>query len=152
MTPLYIFDLDGTLADGSHRVHLIERAPKQWDEYFRRCGDDKPIEPTIRTLNMLLDAGANVHIWSGRNAMVLDETVGWIWTHVGPLWAPEYGNLRMRPEKDHRPDDELKRLWLDELSAKDRARLVAAFDDRDRVVAMWRAAGVPCYQVAPGDF
>ena len=27
-----------------------------------------------------------------------------------------------------------------------------AFDDRDRVVAMWREEGVPCFQVAPGDF
>jgi hypothetical protein len=34
----------------------------------------------------------------------------------------------------------------------DRQRLVAAFDDRDRVVQMWRAAGVTCFQVAPGEF
>ena len=31
-------------------------------------------------------------------------------------------------------------------------RLVAVFDDRDRVVAMWSAAGVPCFQVAAGEF
>jgi len=27
-----------------------------------------------------------------------------------------------------------------------------AFDDRNRVVATWRANGVPCAQVAEGDF
>jgi hypothetical protein len=26
------------------------------------------------------------------------------------------------------------------------------FDDRDRVVAMWRSLGIPCFQVAKGDF
>jgi len=26
------------------------------------------------------------------------------------------------------------------------------FDDRDQVVEMWRANGIPCFQVAPGNF
>ncbi|WP_435575134.1 hypothetical protein [Burkholderia plantarii] len=34
----------------------------------------------------------------------------------------------------------------------DRRRIVAVFDDRDSVVAMWRDAGVTCFQVAPGEF
>lgn len=34
----------------------------------------------------------------------------------------------------------------------DRDRLVAVFDDRARVVRMWRKAGITCFQVAPGDF
>jgi hypothetical protein len=29
---------------------------------------------------------------------------------------------------------------------------IMAFDDRARVVKMWRDNGVPCCQVAPGDF
>lgn len=33
-----------------------------------------------------------------------------------------------------------------------RRRLVAVFDDRDKVVSMWRARGVACFQVAPGAF
>lgn len=50
------------------------------------------------------------------------------------------------------PDEKLKRLWLNEMSQADRSRLTAVFDDRDKVVAMWREAGVPCFQVAPGEF
>ena len=38
------------------------------------------------------------------------------------------------------------------MSPEDRARLVMVFDDRDRVVNMWRRNGVVCAQVAPGDF
>ena len=37
-------------------------------------------------------------------------------------------------------------------TTEDGERLIAVFEDRDRVVAMWRDAGVPCFQVAPGDF
>lgn len=30
--------------------------------------------------------------------------------------------------------------------------LMAVFDDRQRVVDMWRARGINCWQTAPGDF
>ena len=40
----------------------------------------------------------------------------------------------------------------EEMRPEDRARLVAVFEDRKRVVDMWRENGVTCYQVAPGDF
>jgi hypothetical protein len=30
--------------------------------------------------------------------------------------------------------------------------LMAVFDDRDKVVAMWRRNGVACFQVAEGNF
>ena len=60
--------------------------------------------------------------------------------------------LMMRDEGDHSADDDLKKRWLDSMLIDDRNRLVAAFDDRDRVVKMWRDNDVACFQVAPGDF
>lgn len=33
-----------------------------------------------------------------------------------------------------------------------RERIAMVFDDRDKVVAMWRRQGLTCLQVAPGDF
>ena len=51
------------------------------------------------------------------------------------------------------PDDELKQHWLDDLFPGDiRDRIVAVFDDRQKVVDMWRKNGLTCMQVAPGDF
>jgi hypothetical protein len=42
---------------------------------------------------------------------------------------------------------------VDELSpTHDRMRLMCVFDDRDKVVKMWRDEGVACFQVAPGEF
>ena len=58
----------------------------------------------------------------------------------------------MRKAGDFTPDEDLKRGWLAEMEPPELARLTAVFDDRDKVVAMWRAAGVPCFQVAPVAF
>lgn len=49
----------------------------------------------------------------------------------------------MRAEGDSTPDVVLKRFWLSQ--AEVRPDLV--YDDRQRVVDMWRAEGVPCFQV-----
>lgn len=66
-------------------------------------------------------------------------------------WSNQ-NQLKMRPAGDYTPDDVLKESWLHAMSPEDRARLVMVFDDRDRVVNMWRRNGVVCAQVAPGDF
>ena len=60
--------------------------------------------------------------------------------------------LRMRKQGDYTPDEVLKKQWFDELSTHDRMRLMCVFDDRDKVVKMWRDEGVACFQVAPGEF
>lgn len=64
--------------------------------------------------------------------------------------APE--RFRMRKAGDFTPDEVLKRGWLNEIEPPEYARLTAVFDDRDKVVNMWREAGVPCFQVARGEF
>src|SRR5260221_5036763 len=64
----------------------------------------------------------------------------------------EPGMLMMRPENDYRPDEVLKQEFLDSMLLVDRERLVAVFDDRAKVCAMWRRNAVTCLQVAPGDF
>lgn len=110
--------------------------------------DDTPIWPVIDTLQTLVASDVEVWVWSGRMATVMSETRAWLWRHVG-LSNLE---LTMRPAGDYTPDDQLKESWLKAMSEEDKQRLVMVFDDRDRVVAMWRRNGVVCAQVAPGDF
>ena len=51
------------------------------------------------------------------------------------------------------PDDKLKKGWLDDIfPGKDKDRILCVFDDRDKVVKMWRDSGLTCMQVAPGNF
>lgn len=147
MRPLYIFDLDGTLADIKHRRPLVEGEKKNWPAFFAACVDDSPMKGVVQTFHMLYDAGAELWIWSGRSDEVHDETVDWLNRNDIP-----FRELRMRKAGDHQPDEKLKASWLAELSNEDRFRLVAIFEDRDRMVKLWRDNGIPCFQVAPGDF
>ena len=147
MKPIYIFDLDGTLVDISHRRHFVENRANRWDEFHRACVDDTPIQPICDIANTLITSGAHVCVFSGRSDMVITETIAQI------QWIiPGYHSLVMRRAGDYTPDDVLKESWLNGLSPEDRARLVCTFDDRDRVVAMWRRNGIVCCQVAPGNF
>lgn len=152
--PLYIFDLDGTLALIDHRVHLLDRHynPNRWRDFFAACDRDAPNIPVIGTLERLRRAGSEIWIYSGRSDEVRDKTVAWIAANTSfTPWDLDVA-LMMRAKGDYTPDDELKKQWLDQMLIDDRQRLAAVFDDRDKVVAMWRNAGVACFQVAPGGF
>lgn len=149
--PLYLFDLDGTLAHIEHRKHFIEGERKSWSRFYKACVDDTPNTPVIATMELLLNTGAEVKIFSGREDSVRKETIAWLTANTS--LNMQTTTLLMRPTGDSTPDDELKRDWYENaLTAGERRRLVAVFDDRDKVVAMWRSMGVPCFQVAPGDF
>ena len=141
-----IFDLDGTLADDHHRNHLAKAG--QWDEYFDACDGDTPIPHVIQVLRDLAAAGHHIEIWSGRGygaeGAARQKTVNWL-SKYG-IWK-DIENLRMRLHDDRRRDTELKAEWMATYGKPD-----IVFEDRDQAVAMWRAAGVPCFQVAPGDF
>lgn len=177
MTPLYIFDLDGTLALIEHRRHLVEfrgcstcgghgvvalagcgdcgatgRIKPSWPAFFAACVHDEPNWPVISTMMTLIRAGADVRIWSGRSSAVMNETIEWLQRYVSDDVDLDELQLVMRREGDFTPDEELKSGWLAAMTEYDRRRLVAVFDDRDKVVEMWRSRGVACFQVAPGAF
>jgi len=140
----FVFDLDGTLADIEHRKHHVRDGNRAWREFFAECTDDRPNEPVIAALNALQAAGHRIEIWSGRSDEVQAETRKWLSEHgINPVLL-----TRMRPEKNYTPDDQLKRAWLLECDE----RPDAIYDDRNKVVDMWRREGIPCFQVAPGDF
>lgn len=141
-----VFDLDGTLALNEHRQHFVQRIDgkaKDWRSFFAACDGDVPNMPVIRTLLSLWTAGHYVEIWSGRSAEVNDKTEAWLGIH-----GLSMVRRKMRADGDHTPDHDLKAQWLHDADPK--PDLV--FDDRASVVAMWRANGIVCAQVAAGDF
>jgi len=148
-----IFDLDGTLANIEHRLHHIRKKDDQgnklkpnWDQFHLDCVHDEPIWPIINIFRALRHQRHTIEIWSGRSDKVRAETVNWLEFHG--IFADK---LLMRMHGDHRPDHELKELWLDQLiGIRDKPDLV--FDDRSRLVEMWRRNGIQCCQVAFGDF
>jgi len=141
----YIFDIDGTLADLSHRLHYIQQTPKDYTAFYAACVDDKPIKHMC-DLNHFLAHHEEIVLVSGRSDQVRSETVLWLGQY-GVVWS----GLYMRKVGDHRPDHLVKAELLYQLRA-DGFEPVMVFDDRDTVVAMWRARGIPCAQVAAGGF
>ena len=142
----YIFDIDGTLADCSHRLPYIQKQPKDWRAFFAACLDDEPILHVCQLATHLADAGIEIVYVSGRSDECRAATEIWIENHE----LPE-GRVYMRKAGDHRNDDVVKAELLEQLKADGYAPIMA-FDDRDRVVKQWRENGIPCAQVAPGDF
>lgn len=142
---LVIIDLDGTLSLNEHRQHFVQRpvGEKDWGSFFDACDGDTLNEPVLMTMEALRNIGCDVRIWSGRTSRVREKTERWLSENGVHGFL-----LKMRPEEDHRPDVVLKSEWLAEASQKP----AMVLDDRDSVVEMWREAGVPCFQVAPGAF
>jgi hypothetical protein len=147
MTPCYIFDIDGTLADNSHRTHHLTKTPKDWNAYHVNVEFDTVILH-VRTLLRHLNNHASIVFCSGRHDGQRDLTEKWILQHTD---VTARGYLYMRKEGDHRPDHIIKLELLAQIRA-DGFDPIMAFDDRNSVVKMWRDAGVPCAQVAEGDF
>lgn len=146
MNDLVLFDLDGTLALVEHRFHFIEGRKKDWRGYFAACVDDPPNAPLITIFHALRAFGRTIWIVTGRSDEVRSETEAWLAAHD---IVPD--RLIMRRSGDFRPDNVLKRSWLTDGSIP-KARVAMVFDDRDKVVAMWRKEGLVCLQGAPGDF
>lgn len=152
--PLYIVDLDGTLSLTHKRQHLIEgkRTSAAWDAFYDACDTDEPNTAVISVIEKLHLANIDIWIFSGRRAEVRQKTIDWLVEHTSFQREDMDHILTMRDIGDSTEDAVLKKSWYDRLLDYDKARLVAVFDDRTRVVNMWRSLGVPCFQVAPGDF
>lgn len=144
-----IFDLDGTLADLTHRRHFVTSKPKNWKAFFAGVERDLCIEPFAMVARGY-QMGNRVIICSGRPDDLREVTQKWLRKHVWDNGLPE-APLYMRKAGDFRADDIVKEELLDQIIA-DGYRPEVAFDDRSRVVKMWRRRGLLCAQVAEGDF
>ena len=168
-----IFDLDGTLAiiekrrikAGSPTGDKPTQSKMDWDVFFDADNIklDEPNIPVIKMAQTFHQDGYKIVIFSGRNDRSYEATIDWlVW------WDVPFDLLVMRPDKfkdkswpiadgnpatpemRFMPDEILKKKMLDIFVDKD--DVLMTVDDRQKVVDMWRAEGLTCFQVAPGDF
>ena len=141
-----IFDIDGTLADGSHRQHHLEKVPKDWPTFLSLAHLDEPRQRVARLARMLKLADAKLLMVTGRNEKFRQVTLSWFEDYEIPC-----DGLFMRPDGDFRPDYVVKQeIYERDIQPHWPADLV--IDDRSSVVKMWRSIGLECWQVAEGDF
>ena len=150
-----IFDLDGTLAniDARRKLATKDNGKMDWDVFFdpTNISLDLPNQPVIEMAKTLHKEGKKIVIFSGRSKATKDTTAEWLDKFDVP-----FDVMKMRPTGHpwaFMPDDKLKQGWLDDIfPGRQRDRILCVFDDRTKVVNMWRDNGLSCFQVAPGDF
>ena len=141
-----IFDIDGTLADIRHRAHYLARKPTDWAAFQTLAHLDSVFEPIAIIAREMAAERHCIIICTGRGEQERAVTETWLDQHYF-----HYNALYMRTEGDYRNDDVVKAELLVRMRA-DGFDPVLAFEDRSRVVAMWRSHGIICAQVAEGDF
>ena len=132
-----IVDVDGTIALRNGR------GPFEWD----KLENDLPNLPVIEIVSRLSSAGLFVVLVTGREQRFYDRTVKWIQRFLNFPFE-----LHCRDNFDNRRDvivkEEIYKKHIEGVF-----EVVAVFDDRERVVQMWRdTIGLMCLQVAPGKF
>lgn len=146
---IVIFDLDGTLAiiDDRRALATKPNGKLNWGVFFNpdNIQLDKPNTPVIKTFQAMKAAGYTVGIFSGRDDITKTQTIEWLREH-----NVHADFMYMRPHNTYTPDDILKKSWLDEIIKN--SNIICVFDDRDKVVKMWRDNGIACFQVNYGSF
>jgi hypothetical protein len=141
---IVIFDIDGTLADVSERIHHVRKKPKNWNAFFQGMAQDKAIHSMVRLCNVLYESGVKILLCSGRSEEHRPQTVQWL-----AQQGVHYHELILRRDGDRRSDTVVKHEIL---AGIDRSKVLFVVEDRSRVVEMWRSEGLICLQCAPGEF
>lgn len=139
-----IFDLDSTLSNPGHRLHLIvkDMEKRQWDgpnwDLFHERGALDPGNPHIILLARLLHQEFKIVVMTGRPNNHREATLKWLEQHGVPVDL-----LLMREYGDWRLDTLVKQDLLDQLIASGYMPFLAV-DDRRDVATMFRKNGIPC--------
>lgn len=146
-----IVDIDGTVALRNNRSPFD----------YARVGEDSVDHRMAHLLRNLICECEEYDVFfvTGREAVdnCREDTIKWIndniYSHTWEgIMGPEYNwKLFMRDEGDHRSDEIVKKEIYENHIAP-YYDVVCVFEDRNRVVKMWRGLGLLVAQVWDGDF
>ena len=143
--PAVVFDMDGVLSDAAGRQHYLEYPRRDWEAFFRACGDDPLIDEVARLLS-LLDHDLSVILLTARPIRVQPQTLGWLDRYElrwDLLIMREFGDYMVAPAFKQRSVAELRHAGFD---------LRLAFEDDPRNVHMFHNQDVPCVYIHSGYY
>ena len=150
-----IFDIDGTLANVSHRRKHVVGSNKDWKAWNDNMGGDSPYMDVCFLAELLGDhplvnnGSVKLFIFSGRGEEKRDVTVAQLENWIRPYFKK--CELHMRAEGDYRSDVIVKREFLQAIRKRGyEPRIVV--DDRPSVCAMWREEGLTVLQHDSGEW
>jgi phosphoglycolate phosphatase-like HAD superfamily hydrolase len=133
--PVAVFDIDGVLADVTHRLHHLRARPQRWERFFAEADVDPLLDEGAGRLRAA-QADHDVIYLTGRPERNRRLTERWLTSHDLPT-----GPLHMREDDDYRPARMMKRQVLRRLG---RSRKIASvIDDDPAVVELLEADGWP---------
>lgn len=135
-----VWDLDGTLADDSHRLHLLpsegSTEPEDYEDYHSLLHLDPVIEKSKFVLN-LLSLETEIIYLTSRPSNHRFSTARW----MREKGLPE-GHLVMRPEGSRIGSAEFKGSYLDYLIVSCLCQVLFLFDDREDILEEGRSRGI----------
>ena len=142
-----VFDIDGVLADCSHRLHYIQGEDKDYDKFYSydEILKDKPIlnlDKILLNIQCAESSGIDIRFITARNIKSITATAEWLEKYFSIM--VEEGDILMRPEKDWRPAYQVKEDLIKKHIGFE--NILFAFDDDDQVNEMYRKYGVVCYK------
>lgn len=137
-----IVDIDGTIA------HMGDKRSPYDESKVHLDDPDWGVMNAIHAEYEYDTKKTRIIVMSGRHETCREATEEWLQKHAFP-----YHYLFMRGADDNRADDVVKyELYMKHVYSTGK-RVAKVYDDRDRVVKMWRKLlGMKVYQVAYGDF
>lgn len=147
--PCVICDLDGTIALHNNR--------SQFD--FKKIPTDVVDVYLKDILERLSDSGVHIIFITGREQInnAYELTDNWIKDNLNLTPIEKISGVKnrydlfLRDKNDYRPDNEVKKE-IYEKYVKPYYNVLTVFEDRNKVVDMWRELGLLCCQVYYGDF
>ena len=130
MANIILCDIDGTVADNSHRQYFLE-GKKDWDGFFSELTNDLPIHPIIDKINQEQADGKEIVFLTGRPERYRYSTT---------LWLKEYFDfefrLLMREDNDQSNKIIVKdRIFQENFSHKE---IYFVIDNDQKLLEMWR--------------
>lgn len=136
---LIVFDIDGVVADNTHRLHYIKQKPKNWKRFNELLPEDPMLVPGYTAYTALITTPSNTIVFvTGRSEDERRDTEIWLAQHK----FDKHDGLFMRRARDYRPAPEVKREVLRKLEELYGQKPDMVFEDSPRVNKMWREEGI----------
>lgn len=151
-----VFDIDGVLADCSHRLKYIQGKDKDYAKFYsdEEIMKDKIIEAGRKIVDMLYNLYTmedfyrptefygKIILLTGRSEICKEATRIWVSKNI--FEDLSLYSIIMRPKNDWRPAHEVKESLIEKHIGFE--NILFAFDDDDKVNEMYKKHGVMCYK------
>ena len=139
---LYVFDIDGVLADVTHLLPLITGENKDYETYYSRIGEAKVLHGGRKLLNSF--KMHKLHFVTGRRESSREVTTEWLSNYYSSFRRYNAG-LYMRSNQDFRPAHEVKYDAIHKVQLLNNVAFqdMIVFEDDPQCAEMYESLG--CY-------